>query len=251
MALGCLCSCQQQEEEEIHFAINNDGLQIDLNDCSSETRSLVTNSVEKTRILAGDIISLGNDGSSFAPFIIEKDICTWKSIDSPNQMTSFYAHYPEIGNYKVSDERIVEGGKEYLFGKSMGEVARGTKSVDLNFKRMTIPIILLDMNGNPYKGDLKIMLNVINKGTQELQSGIITPDNATNPSLIEAKKLSEGSITNIIPQSIDIAKSIGTTTIQCSTDPSARAILPNNTALRVYVGDGGIVIIDYDTPLRR
>lgn len=251
LALGCLCSCQQQEKEEIHFSINNDGLDINLNGCSSETRSLVANSTGKTSISAGDIISLGNDDSSFTPFIVDQDVRTWQGVNPKNNTVNFYAHYPEIGNYKVSDERIVEGGQEYIFGKSAGEVTQGTKTVALNFKRMTVPVILLDINGNPYKGGLKIMLNVVNKGTQDLQSGIIKIDNRTTPTLIEAKKLSEGGITNIIPQSIDIEKSIGTTTIQCSTNPSARAIFLDNSILKVYVNDKGIVIVDGETPLRR
>ena len=53
------------------------------------------------------------------------------------------------------------------------EAAPGSQNVSLKFKRMTVPVIILDENDRPYEGEAKVELSLKNEGTQDLLNGTI------------------------------------------------------------------------------
>ena len=65
---------------------------------------------------------------------------------------------------------------------------------------MTVPVIILDENDNPYEGEAKVELSLKNEGTQDLLNGIIEVNENALSENIEVKKVSEGAVTNVLPQ---------------------------------------------------
>ena len=85
-----------------------------------------------------------------------------------------------------------------MFGTA--EAVPGSRNVSLKFKRMTVPVIILDENDNPYEGEAKVELSLKNEGTQDLLNGIIEVNENALSENIEVKKVSEGAVTNVLPQ---------------------------------------------------
>ena len=104
--------------------------------------------------------------------------------------------------------REIKGGLEYLFGTAQAN--KGSKNVALSFKRMTTPVVLLDENNQPYEGRAIVKLFLKNKGVQDLFSGKIEADPNAKPEYIDIRKVSEGILTNLIPQIIKAGEKIGT-----------------------------------------
>ena len=117
----------------------------------------------------------------------------------------------------------IKGGLEYLFGTAQAN--KGSKNVALAFKRMTTPVVLLDENNQPYEGRAIVKLFLKNKGVQDLFSGKIEADPNAKPEYIDIRKvsegitfyslvLSEGILTNLIPQIIKAGEKIGTVILE-------------------------------------
>ena len=98
-----------------------------------------------------------------------------------------------------------------LFGTA--EAAPGSQNVSLKFKRMTVPVIILDENDRPYEGEAKVELSLKNEGTQDLLNGTIEINENALSENIEVKKVSEGVTTNVLPQKINAGEEIGTITV--------------------------------------
>ena len=98
-----------------------------------------------------------------------------------------------------------------MFGTA--EAAPGSQNVSLKFKRMTVPVIILDENDRPYEGEAKVELSLKNEGTQDLLNGTIEINENALSENIEVKKVSEGVTTNVLPQKINAGEEIGTITV--------------------------------------
>ena len=126
-----------------------------------------------------------------------------------------YAHYPaltdEAATRSGGNKRYLKGGQEHLFGTA--EAAPGSQNVSLKFKRMTVPVIILDENDRPYEGEAKVELSLKNEGTQDLLNGTIEINENALSENIEVKKVSEGVTTNVLPQKINAGEEIGTITV--------------------------------------
>lgn len=203
LALGCLFSCQQSEEltapqslDAINFVMKSDGLAL-----NNATRSMNFETAGKSAFNKGDVLSLGT-ADDFHAYVVGRNAYSWG--DFSNKGTKFYAHYPELASYQLTDKRQVVGGAEYLFGATQEAVPSGEKSVELSFNRMSVPVILLDSKNRPYTGDAKVILHVRNHGVQDLTDGTVAADPANQKvEGVEVKKMSEGVATNIIPQVIE------------------------------------------------
>lgn len=258
LALGSLFSCQQNEQEQndatIHFSMSIDNNDLD----EALTRSGVTNlHAGKNAFSIGDIISMGTSNDDFGSFTIGKDVRTWNEIGTNAKDVKFYAHYPKLSaNQTLSTRTLIgerdQGVKEHFFG--MTETMNGAKNIALQFKRMTVPVIILNENGTPYNGSAIIKLHVKNRGIQDLIKGIISVDNNASTEEIIIKKLSTGFLTNLIPQIINKDDVFATVTSGKNTQEvraaSTFSMRPGNTfTLRFY--EGRLTIVDQDTPLRR
>ncbi len=260
LAAGSLFSCQQQDEqlesskEAINFTMSIDDALV-----GSLTRANNNFNPVKRNFVTGDVISLAASGQSYAPFVIGKDSRNWSSFSSSSDKTvKFYALYPALDasttTRALATERTVEGGDEYLFGTA--EATPGIQNVALKFTRMTIPVVVLDENGKPYTGNAQIRLNLKNQGTQDLTSGIITVNESAPAETIEVKTLSEGTITNVLPQTIEAGEEVGTVTIDGQTQTLTSTqdidlVIGTQLSLRVsksvsIIGGG---IIDGNVPL--
>ena len=140
-----------------------------------------------------------------------------------------------------------------MFGTA--EAAPGSRNVSLKFKRMTVPVIILDENDNPYEGEAKVELNLKNEGTQDLLNGIIEVNENALSENIEVKKVSEGAVTNVLPQKINAGEEIGTITIEgvvqkisAVEDLDLKAGSTLSVRLSRRIGGG---IIDGNVPLYR
>ena len=148
--------------------------------------------------------------------------------------------------------REIKGGLEYLFGTAQAN--KGSKNVALAFKRMTTPVVLLDENNQPYEGRAIVKLFLKNKGVQDLFSGKIEADPNAKPEYIDIRKVSEGILTNLIPQIIKAGEKIGTVILEdgkeepiiAEEDITIEAGTP--VAVKMYARRG---IIDERTPLFR
>ena len=148
--------------------------------------------------------------------------------------------------------REIKGGLEYLFGTA--QTNKGSKNVALSFKRMTTPVVLLDENNQPYEGRAIVKLFLKNKGVQDLFSGKIEADPNAKPEYIDIRKVSEGILTNLIPQLIKAGEKIGTVILEdgkeepiiAEEDITIEAGSP--VAVKMYARRG---IIDERTPLFR
>ena len=97
-------------------------------------------------------------GQDYTPFIVGKDSRAWNEIGTATGTVTFYAHYPaltdEAATRSGGNKRYLKGGQEHLFGTA--EAAPGSQNVSLKFKRMTVPVIILDENDRPYEAKLKL-----------------------------------------------------------------------------------------------
>ena len=85
-------------------------------------------------------------GQDYTPFIVGKDSRAWNEIGTATGTVTFYAHYPaltdEAATRSGGNKRYLKGGQEHLFGTA--EAAPGSQNVSLKFKRMTVPVIILE-----------------------------------------------------------------------------------------------------------
>ena len=232
MASVCLFSCQQQEELQdpsngvIDFSTSIDQ---SINNALTRNSSSLTLPL-KSNFAAGDVISMS---------VAEQD-------------------YPELTDEAATTRslssryREIKGGLEYLFGTAQAN--KGSKNVALAFKRMTTPVVLLDENNQPYEGRAIVKLFLKNKGVQDLFSGKIEADPNAKPEYIDIRKVSEGILTNLIPQLIKAGEKIGTVILEdgkeepiiAEEDITIEAGTP--VAVKMYARRG---IIDERTPLFR
>ena len=208
LAASCLLGCQQQDEQQepgkkafsFSASIDNESI-TDALTRSSSTLSLPA----KSSFSDGDVISMSASEQDYLPFTIGMENPAWDAIDTDAEAVTFYAHYPELSDDVAtrsfgSRYRGITGGKEYLFG--MAQAAKGSKNVALKFKRMTVPVILLDEKRQLYEGNAIVKLFLKNKGVQDLFNGKIEVDKNTKPEYIDIRKISEGILTNLLPQRI-------------------------------------------------
>lgn len=259
MASVCLFSCQQQEElqdpsnEVIDFSTSID---------QSINKALTRNSSSlslplKNGFAAGDVVSMSVAEQDYHPFAIGMNSQTWNEVGADSQTVTFYAHYPELVGEAASTRslssryREIKGGLEYLFGTA--QASKGSRNVALTFKRMTTPVVLLDENNQPYEGKAIVKLFLKNKGVQDLFSGKIEVDPNAKPEYIDIRKISEGVLTNLIPQLIKAGEKIGTVILDGKEEPiiadediTIEAGTP--VAVKMYARHG---IIDERTPLFR
>lgn len=259
LAASCLLGCQQQDEQQepgkkafsFSASIDNESI-TDALTRSSSTLSLPA----KSSFSDGDVISMSASEQDYLPFTIGMENPAWDAIDTDAEAVTFYAHYPELSDDVAtrsfgSRYRRITGGKEYLFG--MAQAAKGSKNVALKFKRMTVPVILLDEKRQPYEGDAIVKLFLKNKGVQDLFNGKIEADKNTKPEYIDIRKISEGILTNLLPQRIKAGETIGTVIVDDKEEPiivdEDIELTPDTPiAISLYRGRG---IIDERTPLRR
>lgn len=253
---GCLFGCQQQDElqepskEAINFSISiDDALAGPL------TRSNSDVFPTKSSFTAGEVISMAASDLNYTPFVIGQDSRNWNEIGSTATTVKFYAHYPALTDAATTraggNKRYLKGGQERLFGTA--EAITGSNKVALQFKRMTVPVIVVDENDKPYNGDAKVELHLKNEGIQDLMDGTIEVNENAKVESIEVKKVSEGIATNIIPQKIVAGEEVGTITID---GVEQKIIAPKEINLRsgatlsvrIYRGGG---IIDGNVPLFR
>ena len=216
LAAGCLFSCQQQDElQETSKEATNFSISID--DALSDPLTRTSNDLFPARnsITTGEVISMAASGQDYTPFIVGKDSRAWKEIGTATGTVTFYAHYPaltdEAATRSGGNKRYLKGGQEHLFGTA--EAAPGSQNVSLKFKRMTVPVIILDENDRPYEGEAKVELSLKNEGTQDLLNGTIEINENALSENIEVKKVSEGVTTNVLPQKINAGEEIGTITV--------------------------------------
>ena len=185
------------------------------------------------------------------------DSQTWNEAGTDSETVTFYAHYPELTGEAATTRslssryREIKGGLEYLFGTAQAN--KGARNVALTFKRMTTPVVLLDENNQPYEGRAIVKLFLKNKGVQDLFSGKIEVAPNAKPEYIDIRKVSEGILTNLIPQIIKAGEKIGTVILDGKEEPiiadediTIEAGTP--VAVRMYARRG---IIDERTPLFR
>ena len=114
--------------------------------------------------------------------------------------------------------------------------------------------IIADENNQPYEGRAIVKLFLKNKGVQDLFSGKIEADPNAKPEYIDIRKVSEGILTNLIPQLIKAGEKIGTVILEdgkeepiiAEEDITIEAGTP--VAVKMYARRG---IIDERTPLFR
>ena len=259
LAASCLLGCQQQDEQQepgkkafsFSASIDNESI-TDALTRSSSTLSLPA----KSSFSDGDVISMSASEQDYLPFTIGMENPAWNAIDTDAEAVTFYAHYPELSDDVAtrsfgSSYRGITGGKEYLFG--IAQVAKGSKNVALKFKRMTVPVILLDEKRQPYEGNAIVKLFLKNKGVQDLFNGKIEADKNAKPEYIDIRKISEGILTNLLPQRIKAGETIGTVIVDDKEEPiivdEDIELTPDTPiAISLYRGRG---IIDERTPLRR
>lgn len=258
LAAGCLFSCQQQDElQETSKEATNFSISIDdaLSDPLTRTSSDLFPA--KNSITTGEVISMAASGQNYTPFIVGQDSRTWSEIGATTSTVTFYAHYPALTDGAATrssgNKRLLKGGQEHLFGTA--EAVPGSRNVSLKFKRMTVPVIILDENDNPYEGEAKVELSLKNEGTQDLLNGIIEVNENALSENIEVKKASEGAVTNVLPQKINAGEEIGTITIggvvqkiSAVEDLDLKAGSTLSVRLSRRIGGG---IIDGNVPLYR
>lgn len=158
LAAGCLFSCQQQDElQETSKEATNFSISIDdaLSDPLTRTSSDLFPA--KNSITTGEVISMAASGQNYTPFIVGQDSRTWSEISATTSTVTFYAHYPALTDGAATrssgNKRLLKGGQEHLFGTA--EAVPGSRNVSLKFKRMTVPVIILDEMIIRMKGKLK------------------------------------------------------------------------------------------------
>lgn len=254
----CLFSCQQQDDEQqgsskeaINFttAIDNGNI-TDILTRSASTLGLPV----KTEFSTGDVVSMSVSDQGYSPFAIGVDSHSWDEVDATSGVVTFYAHYPELSEDVSSTRafgnryREIKGGKEHLFG--IGQALPGSKNVALRFKRVTVPVILLDEEGRPYKGKAKVKFHLRNKGKQNLFDGNIELDKDAEKEIIDINTTTDGELTHLIPQEIEAGEKIGTIIVDgveedIITDHDVNMMAGRALTLKLPRG-----IIDDRTPLR-
>lgn len=260
LAAICLFGCQQQDElqnpNEKVFSFSASIDNESITDVLTRSNSSLSLPV-KSSFSTGDVISMSVSEEDYLPFTIGMEDQTWEAIDTESEAVTFYAHYPELTDDVVtrsfgSRYRNIEGGKEYLFG--IAQAIKGFRNVALKFKRMTVPVILLDEDGKPYNGKAVVKLFLKNKGVQDLFNGSIKVNKNAVPEYIDIRKISEGILTHLIPQWIKAGEKIGTVIVD---DKEEDIIVEKDIELTpespvVIMPRGGrFGIIDERTPLRR
>ena len=260
LTAACLFGCQQQDnlqdpsKEAIDLSTSIDNQSItDLLTRNSAALSLPV----KNSFSTGDVISMSVSNQDYLPFALGVDSQTWDEIDTDVESVTFYAHYPELTDEAATRAlgkryRSIKGGKEHLFG--IAQAIRGTKNVALKFKRMTVPVILLDEDGRPYNGKASIKLRLRNRGIQDLFNGKVELDKSAEAEDINIKKVSDGELTNLIPQeTIKAGEVIGEVSIE-----GEKQKIVANQDVEVSAGNAIVmrfarnrVIFDGHTPLRR
>ena len=180
----------------------------------------------KSSFSAGDVISMSVSEQEYQPFTLGVDNQNWSETATDSEAVTFYAHY-----------------LEYLFGTA--QARKGSSNVALTFKRMTAPVILLDEKGNPYEGKAIVKLFLKNKGVQDLFNGKIEAEKNATPEYISIRKISEGILTNLIPQIIKAGEKIGSVVVDDKEEPiiadqdiTIEAGSP--VTMRLYGGRGSI-----------
>lgn len=256
LAAGALFSCQQHDElqepsnEVIHFSLSiDDALAGPLTRANSDVIPA------KSSFFTGEVISMAASDLNYTPFVIGQDSRDWSEVGNTTGTVKFYAHYPVLTDGAATraggNKRVLKGGQEYLFGTA--EAIPGSKDVSLQFKRMTVPVIVLDENDKPYNGDAKVQLCLKNEGVQDLLNGIIEVNENAKAEVIDVKKVADGIATNIIPQKIKAGQEVGTIVVGGVTQKIKAQedieLIPGSTlSLRLYRGGG---IIDGNIPLFR
>lgn len=259
LTVVCLFSCQQQNEQQdsskevINFSTSIDNESItDALTRGSNTLSLPV----KDSFTAGDVISMSVSEQDYTPFTIGMDNLTWDEIDVDSETVTFCAHYPELSDAASTRAfgnryREIVGGKEHLFGTA--QAASWSRNVSLKFKRMTVPVVVLDENCKPYNGKAIIKFFLKNKGIQNLINGKIEVSKDAEPEPINISKIPEGSLTNLIPQVIKAGEIIGSVTLDGKEESiiAERDVnLSAGRALTMIMFEHR-AIIDEQTPLRR
>ena len=119
---------------------------------------------------------------------------------------------------------------------------------------MTVPVILLDEDGRPYNGKASIKLRLRNRGIQDLFNGKVELDKSAEAEDINIKQVSDGELTNLIPQeTIKAGEVIGEVSIE-----GEKQEIVANQDVEVSAGNAIVmrfarnrVIFDGHTPLRR
>ena len=114
--------------------------------------------------------------------------------------------------------------------------------------------ILLDEDGRPYNGKASIKLRLRNRGIQDLFNGKVELDKSAEAEDINIKKVSDGELTNLIPQeTIKAGEVIGEVSIE-----GEKQEIVANQDVEVSAGNAIVmrfarnrVIFDGHTPLRR
>ena len=247
LTAACLFGCQQQDnlqdpsKEAIDFSTSIDNQSItDLLTRNSAALSLPV----KNSFSTGDVISMSVSNQDYLPFALGVDSQTWDEIDTDVESVTFYAHYPEL-----TDEAATRA-----LGKRYRSIKGGKEHVALKFKRMTVPVILLDEDGRPYNGKASIKLRLRNRGIQDLFNGKVELDKSAEAEDINIKKVSDGELTNLIPQeTIKAGEVIGEVSIE-----GEKQEIVANQDVEVSAGNAIVmrfarnrVIFDGHTPLRR
>lgn len=264
LAIGCLFSCQQNEQQDQDDAIINFSMSIDNDNLETAlTRTGISSLYTgKTFFSTGDVISMATSDFDYSSFTIGKDIRTWNEIETNENEVKFYAHYPELTISRNQSKRNLKGGKELLFGVAKATI--GTSgSINLQFKRMTIPVIIVEVDEEgrvikPYDGDGVIKLHVKNQGTQDLNEGTITVDLGAKSEEVAINKLASGELTNLLPQKISMGSDLASLSVGGETQTfKARSSFSLNSGSTLVVkvfrdkDSGYNVIVDGDVPLRR
>lgn len=236
LALGLLSSCQQDEvanTSNLKLEIDNSALSFG----DATTRSAIPSKI-KTEIKNGDVIALGSTSSKFNSYVVGNAI---NNIDADEQV-ELYAHYPAFKDYSVVEKRDIDltENAEYFF--ATGRKDNKGQNIKMQFTRKTVPVILVDENGNPYTGKGEVVLYVRTKGEQDVKNGNITTDPKAGLTKITVKKMSEG-VTFIIPQELDLEKAKGTNTIVAKDSKvSTRLVNPFGESGKFGGFSGGVKI---------
>lgn len=209
LTLGTLFACQQNEQQETANETIKFSITVENDEFSALTRSFGMNYAwGKNSFSTGDVLSISAANKDFQPYTVGKSNYLWNDVKTDNQNVEFSAHYPAVDNERLDGKRVLEGGAEYLFGTT--EVNQGGSNATLQMKRMSVPVVLLSENGEPYNGDAKVTLHLPNEGIQDLRTGLIQPMPNALKENIEVNKFYEGPTTNLIPQRLVKGQRIGT-----------------------------------------
>lgn len=256
-----LLGCQQQDEFQ---NIEQESVSISAIIESQSLKDLLTrNNIAqaipvKQTFSTGEVISMATSEQNFASHALGIDSWNWSEANKTS--TTILAHYPAIETEEIEEApeegfRTIKGGEEYLFGTSQATI--GDKQVELSFNRMTVPVILLDDEGNPYDGDATVKFFVKNTGIQNLATGEISVDQTAKVETVEIKQISDGELTHLLPQTTikegevlgEVSLDGKTETIIATEDIEFKA--GSALVMRMHYFNPRRVIFERLTPLRK